>query len=207
LLSGPPGTGKTMAAGLIARELGLDLYQADLSKMVSKYIGETAKQLGLLFDTAETGHAIILFDEADSLFGKRSEVRSSNDRYANMSVNYLLQRIEQFTGIALLTSNHESNIDDAFRRRLSAHVKFATPDEPARAALWAAMMPSQVDILGQLNTAALAREFNLSGGYIRNAVLRAAYLAAQDGTALTMSHLRRAARMECETLGQVLQSR
>lgn len=114
LFSGPPGTGKTMIAGLLAKELGLDLYQVDLSKLVSKYIGETEKQLGALFDAAESGHAILLFDEADSLFGRRTDVKTSNDRYANLEVNYLLQRMEQFTGISILTTNHEKAIDPAF---------------------------------------------------------------------------------------------
>ena len=118
LFSGPPGTGKTMISALIARDLGLELYQVDMAKLVSKCIGETEKQLAALFDAAEAGHAILLFDEADSLFGKRTEVKSSNDRYANLETNYLLQRIESFTGICLLTTNHEANIDPAFQRRL-----------------------------------------------------------------------------------------
>ena len=129
LFSGPPGTGKTMVAALIARELGLELYQVDTGKLVSKWIGETERHLGELFDAAEAGHAILLFDEADSLFGKRTEVKSSNDRYANLETNYLLQRLESFTGICLLTSNHESSIDPAFQRRLSLHLRF---DVPAR---------------------------------------------------------------------------
>ncbi len=119
LMSGPPGTGKTMAAGLLAKELGLDLYQVDLSKIVSKYIGETEKQLAAVFDAAEAGHAVLLFDEADSLFGKRTEVKSSNDRYANLETNYLLQRLEAFTGVCLLTTNHEQAIDEAFRPTLA----------------------------------------------------------------------------------------
>ncbi len=204
LFSGPPGTGKTMVAGLIARELGLDLYQVDLSKMVSKYIGETEKQLAILFDAAETGHAIILFDEADALFAKRSEVKSSNDRYANMGVNYLLQRLEVFTGIALLTTNHENSIDEAFRRRLSVHLQFTAPDQQARAALWSAMLPKRAAVTNDIDAAALASNYNLSGGYIKNAVLRAAYLAAGDGTAISMRHIERAALAECEAMGKVV---
>ena len=203
LLSGPPGTGKTMVAGLIAQELGLDLYQVDLSKVVSKYIGETEKQLGALFDAAETGQAIILFDEADALFAKRSEVKSSNDRYANLEVNYLLQRLEQFTGVCLLTTNHETAIDEAFRRRLALHVRFPLPDEPQRAELWRALMPRAAEVSGDIDPARLAEAFVMSGGYIKNAVLRAAYRAADEGTPIAMRHLWRAARAEYESMGKV----
>lgn len=204
LLSGAPGTGKTMVAGLIARELELDLYQVDLSKIVSKFIGETEKQLGKLFDAAETGQVIILFDEADSLFAKRSEVKSSNDRYANLEVNYLLQRIEAFTGVALLTTNHERSIDEAFRRRLSAHIKFPVPDEAQREQLWRAMLPAIASTADDLDFARLASEFDLSGGYIKNAVLRAAYLAAYEQSPIAMRHMWSAARMECESLGRIV---
>ncbi len=203
LFSGPPGTGKTMVAGLIAQELGLDLYQVDLSKITSKYIGETEKNLAALFDAAESGQAIILFDEADSLFTKRSEVRSSNDRHANLEVNYLLQRIEAFTGISILTTNHESAIDDAFRRRLALHVRFPVPDEVQREQLWKAMLPNKADVAPDLELAHLAREFEMSGGYIKNAVLRAAFLAADQGSAIAMAHLSRSARAEYEAMGKV----
>ena len=203
LLSGPPGTGKTMVAGLIAHELGLDLYQVDLSKVVSKYIGETEKQLAALFDAAESGQAIILFDEADALFAKRSAVKSSNDRYANLEVNFLLQRIEAFTGIALLTTNHETAIDEAFRRRLALHVRFPMPDEAQRAALWRAMIPAKAEVAPELEVDQLAREFVMSGGYIKNAVVRAAYLAADQGAPIEPAHLRRAARAEYEGIGKI----
>jgi len=181
LFSGPPGTGKTMVAALIAQELHLELYQVDMGKLVSKYFGETEKQLGEMFDAAEAGHAILLFDEADSMFGKRTDVKSSNDRYANLETNYLLQRLESFTGICLLTSNHESNIDPAFQRRLSLHLRFETPDEDERAKLWLAMLPD-APVAPNLDFAGLARRFEMSGGYIRNAALRAAFLAADEGT-------------------------
>ncbi len=204
LLSGPPGTGKTMVAGLIARELGLDLYQADLSKITSKYIGETEKQLGTLFDAAETGQSIILFDEADSLFAKRSEVKSSNDRYANLEVNFLLQRLESFTGIVLLTTNHERSIDEAFRRRLSAHIRFPVPDEAQREGMWRAMLPAAAKVAADIDFAQLAAEFDLSGGYIKNAALRAAYLAAYEQTQISMRHMWSAARIECEALGRIV---
>ncbi|MBL0212544.1 MAG: ATP-binding protein [Myxococcales bacterium] len=203
LFSGPPGTGKTMVAGLVASELGLDLYQVDLSKVVSKYIGETEKQLAALFDAAEAGHAILLFDEADSLFGKRTEVKSSNDRYANLEVNYLLQRMESFTGISLLTTNHETALDEAFRRRISLHVRFPMPEEEQRAQLWRAMMPASAPVAGEIDAARLAREFEMSGGYIKNAAVRAAYLAAEHDGAISMAHLFRAARAEYEAMGKV----
>ena len=130
-----------MVAALIARDLGLELYQVDVGKVVSKWIGETEKHLAAIFDAAEAGHAILLFDEADALFGKRTDVKSGNDRYANLETNYLLQRLESFTGICLLTSNHERNIDPAFQRRLSLHLRFELPDLTEREHLWRAMFP------------------------------------------------------------------
>jgi len=203
LFSGPPGTGKTMVAALIARDLGLELYQVDVSKVVSKYIGETEKNLAALFDAAEAGHAVLLFDEADALFGKRTDVKSSNDRYANLETNYLLQRLESFTGICLLTSNHESHIDIAFQRRLSLHLRFELPDAEQRAELWRAMLPDAAPVERTLDLEALGRRYAMSGGYIRNAALRAAFLAANDGTAITAMHLERAARLEYEGMGKI----
>lgn len=207
LLSGPPGTGKTMIAGLFARELGLDLFQVDLSRVVSKYIGETEKQLGALFDAAETGFAVLLFDEADSLFGKRTAVSSSNDRYANLEVNYLLQRVESFGGIILLTTNHEAAIDPAFQRRLAFHIRVPMPDERERAKMWRVMIPDRALRERELDTDQLAADFVMSGGYIKNAVLRAAYLAADHGTAITNQLLRRAAQTEYEAMGKLAYDR
>jgi hypothetical protein len=203
LFSGPPGTGKTMVAALIAKDLGLELYQVDLGKVVSKYIGETEKNLAALFDAAEAGHAVLLFDEADALFGKRTEVRSSNDRYANLETNYLLQRLESFTGICLLTSNHETNIDSAFLRRLSLHLRFELPDVEERAQLWRAMLPKAAPVATGVDVQSLARRYAMSGGYIRNAALRAAFLAANDDGAITATHLERAARSEYEGMGKI----
>ncbi|MBA3460220.1 MAG: ATP-binding protein [Deltaproteobacteria bacterium] len=203
LFSGPPGTGKTMVAGLIAKELGLELYQVDISKIVSKYIGETEKNLASLFDAAEAGHAILLFDEADSLFGKRTDVKSSNDRYANFETNYLLQRLETFTGICLLTSNHESNMDPAFQRRLSLHLRFELPDADERAKLWQAVLPAGAPIARTIDFAALGRRYAMSGGYIKNAALRAAFVAADKGEAISAAHLDRAARVEYEGMGKL----
>jgi hypothetical protein len=203
LFDGRPGTGKTMVAGVIARELGLDLYRVDLSRLVSKWIGETEKNLAEIFDAVDDGQAIILFDEADSLFGKRTEVKSSNDRYANLEVNYLLQRIDSFEGIAILTTNFGTAIDPAFRRRVSLRLSFPFPDEDAREQLWRVHLPSRLPIAGDLDLAALARRFQLAGGYIRNACLRAAFLAAQEETTLTQQHLERAVHLEYQQVGKL----
>ncbi len=204
LFSGPPGTGKTMAASLVAKDLGLQLYRVDLAQMVSKWIGETEKNLAQLFDAAESAHAVLLFDEADSLFGKRTEVKSSNDRYANLEVNYMLQRLETFTGICLLTTNHETAIDDAFRRRLAFHVRFPIPDAGERAALWRAMLPESAPISPAIDFHKLASRIEMPGGHIRNAVLRAAFVAADANSPITMEHLWRAAEVECEAMGRIV---
>ena len=203
LFYGPPGTGKTMVAGLIARELGLELYRVDLAKVMSKWIGETEKHLGELFDAAEDGRIMLLFDEADSLFAKRTEVKSSNDRYANLEVNFLLQRLDAFEGVAVLTTNLDGSIDPAFKRRLSMRMYFPLPDEELRAHLWAAHVTPRIPTAGILDFAALARRFPLSGGYIRNSALRAAFLAAQEGAALTQQHLERAVLLEYRELGKL----
>jgi hypothetical protein len=203
LFSGAPGTGKTMVAALVAKELGLDLYQVDMAKVVSKWIGETERNLAALFDAAESGHSVLLFDEADSLFGKRTDVKSSNDRHANLETNYLLQRLERFTGICLLTSNHESNIDPAFNRRLALHVRFELPDADERAALWRAMLPASAPVAPNLDTASLARRYVMSGGYIRNAALRAAFMAADEDSVITSAHFERAAKLEYEAMGKI----
>lgn len=204
LLSGPPGTGKTMAAGLIARALRVELYQVDISKVVSKWIGETEKNLAALFDAAEAGHAILLFDEADALFGKRTDVKSSNDRHANQETNFLLQRLESYAGICILTTNHETAIDEAFRRRLSVHVRFPMPDADERTRLWRAMIPASAPRADVLGLEKLASTFVMSGGYIRNAVLRAAFLAADGGGLIDSDRLTRAAQLEYEAMGKVV---
>ncbi len=206
LFHGPPGTGKTMVAGIIANELALDLYQIDLSKIVSKYVGETEKNLAELFDAAESGHAILLFDEADSLFAKRTEVKSSVDRYANLEVNYLLQRMEQFSGITILTTNLDSSIDDAFRRRLSFRITFPMPEAEERIRLWQAMIPKEASIEPNINFDDIGEKYEMTGGYIKNAVLRAAFLAAADNSPITKSHLVRAANLEYAAMGKVIAS-
>jgi len=206
LFSGPPGTGKTMVAGLIAKELDLELYQVDLSKVVSKWVGETEKQLSKIFDAAEAGHALLLFDEADALFAKRTEVKAAVDRYANLEVNYLLQRVEAFGGITILTTNLDASIDPALRRRLSATVVFDLPGEEERILLWRKHLDANIDIGGTLDLEALAQEFSeMSGANIRNAVVAAAFLAATESCSLTQDHLMRAARGEYRTtMGRVL---
>ncbi|MFT3700174.1 MAG: ATP-binding protein [Kofleriaceae bacterium] len=203
VFSGPPGTGKTMVAALIARDLGLELYQVDLAKVISKWIGESERNLAKLFDAAEAGCAVLLFDEADSLFGKRTEVKSSNDRYANLETNYLLQRLESFTGVCLLTTNHEANIDPAFQRRLSLHVRFELPEYEERARLWRSMLSTGAPVDPDVDVRQLARKYELSGGSIRNAALRAAFFAADKQCALTMPFLERAARLELEGMGKI----
>ena len=203
MFQGRPGTGKTLVAGVIARELGLDLYQVDLSKVMSKWIGETERNLATIFDAAEDGQAVLLFDEADSLFAKRTEVRSSNDRYANLEVNYLLQRIDSFEGIAILTTNHGTSIDQALKRRLSFRLSFPFPDEETREQLWRAHLPPELPTSGPLTFDTLARKYHLSGGYIRNACLRAAFLAAQEDSPLHQHHLERAVALEFAELGKL----
>jgi AAA+ superfamily predicted ATPase len=206
LFHGPPGTGKTMAAGLVAQALGLDLYQIDVSRLVSKYIGETEKNLAKVFEAAEAGHAVLLFDEADSLFAKRTEVKSSVDRYANLEVNYLLQRMESFAGITILTTNFETSLDEAFRRRLAYRIQFPVPELDERARLWEAVIPEQA--LGRdVDFALLAQRFEMTGGYIKNAALRAAFLAAAERERISMRHLLRAANAEYASLGKVMTQR
>ncbi len=194
LFSGESGTGKTLAAEVLAHTLGLALYRIDLSAVVSKYIGETEKNLRRLFDTAQDIGAILLFDEADALFGKRSEVRDSHDRYANIEVSYLLQRMETYRGLAILTTNHKAALDNAFSRRLRFVVHFPYPDAIQREAIWRSVFPARTP-LGTIDFAKLAR-LNATGGSIRNMALAAAFLAAEAGTSVSMAHLLRAAHLE-----------
>lgn len=204
LFVGPPGTGKTMCAGLVARELGMDLFRVDLSQVVSKYIGETEKNLSRVFDVAERTHAMLLFDEADSLFGKRTEVSSSHDRNANQEVNHLLQRLERFDGVALLTTNYEENIDEAFMRRVLFKVQFTFPEARDRSKLWRSMLPTQAELDGDIDFVRLGRAFEMSGGHIKNAVLRAAFAAAEAGDAINMARLEMAAVQEYRQMGRLV---
>ncbi|HEX2574154.1 MAG TPA: ATP-binding protein [Polyangia bacterium] len=189
LFSGDPGVGKTMSATVIAQRLGLAVYEIDLSRVVSKWLGETEKNLGEVFDAAEPGHVVLLFNEADSLFGKRtSEVKSANDRYANMETNYLLQRLERFGGLAILTTNLGKALDPAFRRRFAYDVQFSFPTPEMRAELWRRTIPPKAAAAG-LDFEELARRFELSGGFIKVAAERAAFSAASHGDPITMKHL------------------
>lgn len=201
LFSGPSGTGKTLGAEVVAHALKLDLYRVDVSSMVSKYIGETEKNLRQIFDAADEGGVILLFDEADSLFGKRGDVQSSNDRFANTQVNYLLQRMESYRGLAILTTNLESSMDQAFMRRIRFTLNFRAPEAAERARIWQRAFPEQVDTAA-LDYAQLA-QIKLAGGNIRSVALNAAFMAAAQGTPLTMPLMREAIRGEWRKLGRL----
>jgi AAA+ superfamily predicted ATPase len=203
LFAGPSGTGKTMTADVMARELGLDLYKIDLSTVVSKYIGETEKNLDRIFRAAEASNAIIFFDEADALFGKRSEVKDAHDRYANIEVAYLLQKTDEYEGFVILATNLILNIDDAFKRRMNYTVEFPLPDEPLRERLWQTMFPTETPLGDDVDFAFLARQFPLSGGNIKNAALAAAFLAANNEGSVRMHHLIQAVAREWQKLGKL----
>jgi SpoVK/Ycf46/Vps4 family AAA+-type ATPase len=202
MFAGTSGTGKTMAAEVLANELRLDLYRIDLSAVVSKYIGETEKNLRRVFDAAEEGGAILLFDEADALFGKRSEVKDSHDRYANIEVSYLLQRMEAYRGLAILTTNLRSALDTAFLRRIRFIIPFPFPDTPQRAEIWRRIFPATTPTTG-LDFGRLAR-LNVTGGNIRNIAMNAAFLAADADEPVGMPHLLQAAHSEYAKLEKSL---
>lgn len=204
LFAGAPGTGKTMAAEVMAAELGLDLYKIDLSTVVSKYIGETEKNLERIFNEAEASNAILFFDEADALFGKRSEVRDSHDRYANIEISYLLQRMEAYNGVTILATNLRSNLDEAFTRRLQFAVDFPFPEEADRLRIWKTLFPADVPRAADIDLALLARRFKLAGGNIRNILVTAAYLAASDGGVVSMEHLLHGTRRELQKMGRLV---
>ncbi len=204
LFSGPPGTGKTLLATAMANELGKILYRVDLSRIVDKYVGETEKNLAKLFDEAAKAQAILLFDEADSLFAKRTDVKSSNDRYANLEVNFLIQRLESYEGISILTTNLQSSIDEAFKRRLRYIVEFREPDTQDRILLWKNLIAPKTPLKDDINWRVLAENFELSGGHIRNATLNASIRAASKGEALGMQYLLEAAIEETRKLGKLV---
>ncbi len=204
LFAGAPGTGKTMAAEVMAAELGLDLYKIDLSTVISKYIGETEKNLERIFNEAEASNAILFFDEADALFGKRSEVRDSHDRYANVEISYLLQRMEAYNGVTILATNLRSNLDEAFTRRLQFAVDFPFPEEADRLRIWKTLFPPEVPCETDIDLPLLARRFKLAGGNIRNILVTAAYLAASDGGAVNMTHLLHGTRRELQKMGRLV---
>ena len=204
LFAGPSGTGKTMAAEILAGELGLDLYRIELSGVVSKYIGETEQNLDGVFQAAEGSNAILFFDEADALFGKRSEVRDSHDRYANIEISYLLQKFEEYEGVAILATNLRQNLDEAFLRRLAFTIHFPFPDEAERRRIWGRIWPCETPLAKDIDLDLLSRQFKLSGGNIKNIALSAAFLAAEHGGVVTMGHLLQATRREYQKLGKPL---
>ena len=204
LLVGSSGTGKTMAAEVMSNALGLDLRRIDLSGIVSKYVGETEKNLEAIFQEAQASNQILLFDEADALFGKRAEVRDSHDRYANIEVSYLLQKMEEHQGIAILTTNLRNNMDEAFLRRLHFVVEFPYPDDDLRLEIWRRVFPSEAPLDSDVDLAFMARQFRLAGGNIKNMAVAAAFLAALDESSIGMKHLVQAARREYQKMGKLL---
>ncbi|HWO72388.1 MAG TPA: ATP-binding protein [Dehalococcoidia bacterium] len=204
LFAGQSGTGKTMAAEIIAGELGLEMYKIDLSGLVSKYIGETEKNLARVFDEAGASNAILFFDEADAVFGKRTEVRDSHDRYANIEVSYLLQKMEEYDGIVVLATNLRSNLDEAFLRRMKAVVEFPFPEEDDRLRIWQRTLTSSAPVAEDVDLPFLARQFRIAGGNIKNIVLLAAFLAAERRQPIRMVHLIRAAKREFQKLGRLI---
>jgi hypothetical protein len=203
LFAGESGTGKTMAAQVLAHGLGLELFRIDLATIVSKYIGETEKNLDRIFAAAEGSNAILFFDEADALFGKRSEVSDAHDRYANIEVAYLLQKMESYPGAVMLATNFRRNIDDAFLRRLDFVIDFPFPEPEDRIRIWRRLLPETAPLAPDLDLEFLANQFKLSGGAIRNCSLAAAFLAADDGGTITMEHLVRAVAVEYGKLGRL----
>ncbi|MBW3606295.1 MAG: ATP-binding protein [Actinobacteria bacterium] len=202
VFAGPSGTGKTLAAEVIAGELGLDVYKIDLSAIVSKYIGETEKNLERVFSAAACANVVLFFDEADALFGKRSDVGDAHDRYANIEVSYLLQRLETYDGLVVLATNLQRNMDAAFLRRIHVAVEFGLPDEQARRAIWALSFPPDAPV-DDIDVGFLARQFKLSGGSIRNAALAAAFLAASTDQPVGMAHVMHALKREFQKLGRL----
>ena len=203
LFAGESGTGKTMAAEVLGAELGLELFRVDLSTIVSKYIGETEKNLDRIFEAATGSNAILFFDEADALFGKRSEVSDAHDRYANIEVAYLLQKMEGYAGAVILATNFRQNIDDAFVRRLDFVIDFPFPEAEDRKLIWRLLLPEEAPLDDDVDLEFLATQFKLSGGAIRNCSLAAAFQAADEGQSITMRHLIRAVALEFGKQGRL----
>ena len=206
LFTGPPGTGKTMAAQVMANRLGLELYKVDLSGVLSKYVGETEKQLGAVFDEVKKSQSILFFDEADALFGKRSETKDSHDRYANVQTSYLLQKMEEYDGIVILASNFLQNFDEAFKRRIKFIIDFTLPDRDRREQIWRSVLPADLPRDEDLDFDFLARSFELSGSSIKNIAVSAAFLAAEEGVPMGMVHLLLATQAEQNKTGKNLGS-
>ena len=203
VLYGPPGTGKTMAASVLANELSLDLYRIDLSQISSKYIGETEKNLGALFEAARNSNGILFFDEADSLFAKRTEVSSSNDKHANAETAYLLQKIEEYPGVSILATNNLQNFDVAFKRRMTYIIPIGMPDEKTREELWKAAFPDKAPLASDVNFSILAEAIEISGSGIKNAAIEAAYRAAAENRKITMNDILDAVDLECMKNGMM----
>jgi len=204
LFYGTPGTGKTMAAEVIASELHLDLYKIDLSQVVSKYIGETEKNLHQIFQEAQTSHAILFFDEADALLGKRSDVKDAHDRYANLEISYLLQKMEEYEGITILATNLRQNMDEAFTRRIRFIVEFPFPEEDYRQRIWEGIWPAETPLAENVDFRFLAKRFKLSGGSIRNIAVTAAFSASSNGQRVDMKHLLHATKQEFLKMGRLV---
>jgi AAA+ superfamily predicted ATPase len=203
LLYGPPGTGKTMSAQIIAGELGLPLYRINLAQIISKYIGETAKNLDAVFGEAKSSNVILFFDEADALFAKRTDVKNSNDRYANSESSYLLQKIEEYSGISILATNLANNFDEAFRRRIGYMISIQMPSPAQRLELWRNAIPPQAPLSADVDLPLLAENLEFSGSVIKSAALQAAYFAADENAQMSMAHIARAVRRELQKLGKI----
>jgi SpoVK/Ycf46/Vps4 family AAA+-type ATPase len=203
LFTGTSGTGKTMAAEVLARELDFDLYKVDLSGVVNKYIGETEKNLARIFAEAETSNVILFFDEADALFGKRTAVSDAHDRYANLETSYLLQKMEEYEGIVILATNLRENMDEAFARRIRFIVEFPLPDEANRLRIWQTHFPAEAPVSPTVDYSYLARELRLPGGNIKNIALNAAFLAMANGGAVDMQHILHGTRREYQKMGKL----
>jgi SpoVK/Ycf46/Vps4 family AAA+-type ATPase len=201
LFFGPSGTGKTMAAIGVASKLGVQILRLDLSRVVSKYIGDTEKNIDRVFEDAQRSGSAVLIDEADALLGKRSEVKDAHDRYANIEVAYLLQRLEAYDGLAILTTNMRQNIDAAFLRRLRFIIDFPRPDADAREKIWRQCLPAESHALNDADYRQLARKLDVTGGHIRQITLRAAFIAATENMLINLQHIARAMRAEFAKLG------
>jgi SpoVK/Ycf46/Vps4 family AAA+-type ATPase len=208
LFAGPSGTGKTMAAQVLARSLGMELYRVDLAGVINKYIGETEKRLKQVFDACERANVLLFFDEADALFGQRTQVKDAHDRFANIEIDYLLQRMEQFDGIAILATNRKSDLDQAFLRRIRFIVDFVQPSSVERSQLWRLALleytPQGEALLEGIDWEFLANKLNMTGADIKAATLSAAFLARTEGTRITMRHVLQAARREMAKHGVVI---
>jgi len=204
LFDGPPGTGKTLCAEVLARELDRPLFRVHVPNVVSKWVGETEKNISEIFTRAKATQAVLLFDEADSLFSKRTEVKSSNDRYSNQEVNLLLQELERYDGVVILTTNLFGGLDDALKRRIAYRVTFALPGPAERARIWETLMPRRAPIAADVNYEKLAASYEFAGGHIKNAIVRASYRACAAGSSITMAHLTEAARLECASAGMIV---